>query len=185
VQTARGSILIFLLLHITYDSQPTEESGDDKVRDKRRIGVSNPWAEYIKFLPVQVPLPTFYNEAERSLLYGTSLQEAVETKLKSLENEFDNLRAKTENIPWCQQHWWNEETGRLTIDDWKAVDALYRSRALDLPGTGHAMVPCVDMANHASGDDTVALYETDEQGNALLQLRATKKLLNGDEITIT
>lgn len=152
---------------------------------KPKIGVSNPWSEYIKFLPASVPLPTFYNEEEQSLLYGTSLQDAVEAKMTSLEKEFENLRVKTESIPWCQQHWWDVETGRLTFDDWKAVDALYRSRALDLPGTGHAMVPCVDMANHASGEDTIALYETDKEGNALLQLRVTKSLSEGDEVTIT
>lgn len=71
------------------------------------------------------------------------------------------------------------------LDDWVLVDAMYRSRALDLPGTGESMVPCVDMANHASGDETVALYETDEDGNALLLLREGKSLKAGDEVTIT
>jgi hypothetical protein len=65
------------------------------------------------------------------------------------------------------------------------VDAMYRSRALDLPGSGHVMVPCVDMANHASGEETTALYETDEKRNAVLQLRWGKKLYPGEEITIT
>jgi hypothetical protein len=47
------------------------------------------------------------------------------------------------------------------------------------------MVPCVDMANHASGEETVALYETDEERNAVLQLRWGKKLRQGEEVTIT
>ncbi|KKA20475.1 SET domain protein, partial [Rasamsonia emersonii CBS 393.64] len=154
-RTARGAILIFLLLQITYSSQ------EDNAQP--RIGVSNPWSEYIKFLPASVPLPTFYTDDERSLLYGTSLKDAVDTKIASLEREFEHLRTSTAKIPWCAREWWDVDTGRLTFDDWKMVDALYRSRALDLPGTGHAMVPCVDMANHASGDATVALYETDEE----------------------
>jgi hypothetical protein len=83
------------------------------------------------------------------------------------------------------RYWWDEETGKLTFEDWKQVDAMYRSRALDLPGTGHAMVPCVDMANHASGDEVVALYETDKKGNAVLQLRWGKRISPGDEVTIT
>jgi hypothetical protein len=86
------------------------------------------------------------------------------------------------------RYWWNdseEETGKLTFEDWKQVDAMYRSRALDLPSTGHAMVPCVDMANHASGDAAVALYETDKKGNAVLQLRWGKRMYPGDEVTIT
>lgn len=41
------------------------------------------------------------------------------------------------------------------------------------------------MANHASGDETVAVYETNEHRNAVLQLRQGKRLRRGDEITIT
>lgn len=47
------------------------------------------------------------------------------------------------------------------------------------------MVPCVDMANHASGDATAALYETDENGNGLLLLRDGKNITAGGEVTIT
>lgn len=73
----------------------------------------------------------------------------------------------------------------MTFDDWKQIDAMYRSRALDLPGTGHAMVPCVDMSNHASGDETTALYETDKDGNGILYLRSGKNVAVGEEISIT
>jgi hypothetical protein len=62
---------------------------------------------------------------------------------------------------------------------------MYRSRALEFPGIGDAMVPCLDMANHASGDATAALYETDDDGNAILVLRHGKDILHGGEITIT
>ncbi|KAJ9351864.1 hypothetical protein C8Q69DRAFT_267476 [Paecilomyces variotii] len=177
-KTARGAILIFLLLHITYSSPDFENV-------PYKIGVSNPWSEYIKFLPASVPLPTFYTEEEHELLYGTSLKAAVDAKISSLEKEFDLLRESTQSIAWCERVWWGVETGKLTLDDWKQVDAMYRSRALDLPGTGHAMVPCIDMANHSSGDATVALYETDSEGNAVLQLRWGKKLRPRDEVTIT
>jgi hypothetical protein len=74
---------------------------------------------------------------------------------------------------------------KITFDDWMQVDAIYRSRALEFPGVGDAMVPCVDMANHASGDATAALYETDEDGNGLLLLREGKSIQKGGEITIT
>ena len=47
------------------------------------------------------------------------------------------------------------------------------------------MVPCIDMANHASGDNTSALYETDNDGNAILVLRKGTKLAPNDEVTIT
>lgn len=149
------------------------------------VGVSNPLTEYVKFLPETVPLPTFWSDEERDILNGTSLAPAVEQKLRSLSDEFDFLREKTRDIAWCNGVWWDEDTGHLTVDDWKQVDAMYRSRALDLPGTGHAMVPCVDVANHASGDETMAVYDTDANGNAILQLRADKTLHDCQEITIT
>ena len=60
-----------------------------------------------------------------------------------------------------------------------------RSRALDLPGIGHSMVPCMDMANHASGDSTSALYETDSDGNAILVLQDDTYMAPNDEVTIT
>lgn len=116
---------------------------------------------------------------------GTSIEAALDAKLKILDREFTFLRDSTSPISWCQQFWWDAKTGGLKFDDWKQVDATYRSRALDLPGTGHAMVPYIDMANHASGEDTVALYETDEDGNAVLLLRDGKSTNLGEEITIT
>lgn len=167
--------MIFLLLQITTASPDVTE----------KIGVSGPWTEYVKFLPEMIPLPTFWSEAAQELLAGTSLQAALRAKLKSLAREFDHLRAATEEIPWCQRYWWDEDTGSLTFSSWKLVDAMYRSRALDLPRTGHAMVPCIDMANHASGEDTIALYETDVDGNGILLLREGKSVFEGEEVTIT
>ena len=149
-----------------------------------KIGTSNPWTEYIKFLPSEFPLPIFWNEAERKLLDGTSLKPALEAKLKSLDREFTHLRESTQGIEWCR-YWWDADLGCLSLNDWKIVDAMFRSRALDLPGTGHAMVPYIDMANHASGDETVALYDTDANANGILVLRDGKRLKVGDEITIT
>jgi hypothetical protein len=73
----------------------------------------------------------------------------------------------------------------ITFEDWMLVDAMYRSRALEFPGAGDSMMPCVDMANHASGEATAALYETDEDGNGLLLLREGKTIAQGEEITIT
>lgn len=62
---------------------------------------------------------------------------------------------------------------------------MYRSRALEFPGIGDAMVPCVDMANHAAGTNTKALYETDSAGNAVLLLRDGVSVAKGEEVTIT
>ena len=172
-QTARGAILIFLLLQLTNNGT------------KGEIGVLNPFSEYVKYLPAHIPTPTFWSDEERLLLIGTSLEAALESKLRSLDREFTLLRERTTSIDWCHKHWWDVETSMLTYDDWKQVDAMYRSRALDLPGTGHAMVPCIDMANHASDDDTSALYDTDSHGDANLTLRDGKHLSANAEVTIT
>lgn len=150
-----------------------------------KIGVSNPFSQYVKFLPFRVPLPTNWNESERAIITGTSLEAALNAKLNSLDREFTLLKEKTSSIDWCQKCWWDADSGTLTFHDWKNIDAMYRSRALDLPGTGHSMVPCIDMANHASGDSTSALYETDSDGNVILVLRDNKGLAPNDEVTIT
>jgi hypothetical protein len=71
------------------------------------------------------------------------------------------------------------------LDDWKQVDAMYRSRALDYPEIGHCMVPLVDLANHAAGEITAAVYEKDEDGNAVLLLRPGKAVREGEEVTIS
>lgn len=173
-QTARGAILIFLLLQLTHNA--TSSFGN--------VGVSNPFAQYVKFLPFE-PLPTFWSDAERALLAGTSLEAALDAKIKSLDREFTLFRKATSSISWCQEHWWSTETGQLSFDDWKRIDAMYRSRALDLPGTGHAMVPCIDMANHASAGKTLATYDTDNDGNAILALYGGKSIRAGEEVTIT
>ena len=175
-QTARGAILIFLMLQITHNSFDTDCS---------KVGLSNAFHAYVQFLPSHIALPTFWNEHERSLIVGTSLHAALEAKMNSLDREFNSLREATISIPWCHQVWWDTDSGKMTFDDWKLVDALYRSRALELPSTGHAMVPCIDIANHASGDDTVALYDVDQDQNAILVLREGKSLTLNSEITIT
>ena len=139
---------------------------------------------YIKWLP-HVDLPTFWSGEDLSLLHGTSLSPAMSSKIKSLYREFEHLRDSTQNITWCQKYWWDEIEGLLQFDDWKQVDAMYRSRALEFPGIGDCMVPCIDMANHAAGDLTGALYESNANGDALLLVRPSQDLQAGDEVTIT
>lgn len=141
-------------------------------------------ARYIKFLPF-VELPTFWDQVDLDLLQGTSLAAAMTTKTNSLYREFEHLQVSTSHLEWCRKYWWDEVDGIMDIDDWKQVDAMYRSRALEFPGIGDCMVPCVDMANHASGEDTRALYESNEEGDGLLLLRGGQNMQDGDEVTIT
>ena len=81
--------------------------------------------------------------------------------------------------------WYRLVGDEIDFDDWKLIDAMYRSRALDYPGIGHCMVPCIDMANHASHQNTVAVYEVDKDGDAVLLLRDGKTLEKGNEVTIS
>ncbi|PYH46404.1 SET domain-containing protein [Aspergillus saccharolyticus JOP 1030-1] len=198
-RTPRGAILIFLLMQITHSSPDLTGEGSHSV------GVSSPWTEYIKYMPAEVPLPTFYSDAEMELLRGTSLRLAVHAKLAALEKEFARLREATRGIGWCRKLWWGtgegegegdvdddaqqegqEDTaGRVTLEDWKYVDALYRSRMVDLPTSGHAMVPCIDMANHSSEETVKALYDEDAEGNVMLQLRYGNAVQAGEEVTIS
>ena len=150
-----------------------------------RFGSPNQFTQYVQLLPSQIALPTFWDEDERAEVRGTSLEPALEAKINSLEREFGEFQNATSSITWCQQIWWDAHTETLSLQDWKLVDAMYRSRALELPGTGHAMVPCIDIANHASADDAVALYDTDPNGNAILVLRSGKVLNPSEEVTIT
>lgn len=176
LQTPRLAILVFLVYQMTLGSPGNKSPAGTK---------QSAHADYVKFLPKTIPLPTFYREEERELLSGTSLASALEHKLASLEKEFNQLREVTSGVPWCQSVWWDEERGILTLDDWKLADALYRSRALELPcGVGDSMVPVVDMANHASDNRSNARFEVDDNGNALLVVRDDKDIAADEEITI-
>ena len=149
------------------------------------IGVSGPFTGYYLTLPKQIPLPTFLSSKERQCQKGTSLAEAVDQKTASLHGEFARLKELTQDIEWCQKAWWNEATGRLSFHDWLLVDAIYRSRALDLPrGTGEAMVPILDMANHSGGDNYNARFEVGSDGRVLLLVREGYTIEPGTEITI-
>lgn len=134
---------------------------------------------YVKSLPPE-DLPTFWSPSELQLLIGTTLAPAISAKLKALRREYDSLCSAAVNTRWygvVQDH--------LDFDDWLQVDSMYRSRALDFPQIGHCMCPCVDLANHAAGEDTVAIYEKDENGDAVLLLRDGKVVPEDGEVTIT
>jgi len=133
----------------------------------------------VKSLPCEL-LPTFWSSSELQLLVGSTLAPAISSKLRSLRREYDNLCEATRTTPWFQI-----VQDALAFDDWLQVDAMYRSRALDFPEIGHCMVPCIDLANHAAGEATTAIYEKDGDGNAVLLLRNGKSLAKGEEVTIT
>ncbi|CAD6442552.1 697b3389-712a-416d-8197-86d2031d49ae [Sclerotinia trifoliorum] len=148
------------------------------------VGVRNPWSDYVRFLPQKVPLPTMWNDEERMLLTGTSLEDSVISKMVVLSREFGDLREKTIQIPWCHSCWW-EDGGPfqpLLLSDWVRLDALYRSRSLVLGNAGDVMVPVLDMANHSF--QHTAFWRQASNGNAVLVLEQGIQLDAGSEVTI-
>ena len=149
-----------------------------------KIGVTSPWSEYIKFIHAETSLPTFWAEAERECLWGTSLEQHLAAKLKALDREFADFRRATESIGWCR-HWWDPETGCLSIDDWKTVDSIHRSRSMDFSQHGLCLVPVMDMANHDNLAAYKALYKIEPNTrDAQLTLEWRQSVEPGEEVTI-
>ncbi|WAO89507.1 SET domain-containing protein [Fusarium falciforme] len=171
-QSTRKDILLYLLTHLILSHKGPSGS---------RGPASTPWTEYLKFLPRHVPVPTMWSEVERALLQGTSLEAALEAKLAALNSEFDELREKSSGLAFWNSLFWEKETA--TIQDWILIDALYRSRCLELPRAGDAMVPGLDMANHSH--NPTAYYEEDDKDDIVLLLRPGVEVTGGEEVSIS
>ncbi|KAI1389844.1 SET domain-containing protein [Hypoxylon trugodes] len=169
-QSTRGSILLFLLTQQVLAS-PDYEGG---------LGPSTPWTQYFSILPTQVPIPTMWTELELSRLKNTSLESAVSAKLTVLTREFDDLRASLSELAYWNDLLTIDEA--ITIRDWILLDALFRSRSLELPKSGESMVPGLDLVNHSS--KATAYYDENDKGKAVLHLREGCSVARGDEITI-
>lgn len=108
------------------------------------------------------------------------LQTAVAGKLAELAREFDQLRDASSALPFWRRQLWEAES--VTLKDWVLVDAWYRSRCLELPQSGEAMVPGLDMANHSRA--ATAYYE-EEDDDIVLAKRPSACLLPDGEVTIS
>ncbi|KAM4066161.1 SET domain-containing protein [Hirsutella rhossiliensis] len=171
-KSVRIDAMLYLLCHLIHSrrGQPTS-----------RGITSTPWTEYVRFLPRSIPTPTMWSEPERLLLNGTSLEAALSAKLSALANEFDELRAQTEAMPFWDALLW--EHGTASLDDWVLVDAWYRSRCLELPQIGDAMVPGLDMVNHSGSPS--AYYEVDGNADVVLYARPDCAASCGREVAIS
>lgn len=98
-----------------------------------------------------------------------------------MAGEFDELRARTEAMPFWNDLLWEE--GTASVHDWILVDAWYRSRTLELPDVGDAMVPAVDMVNHSSSP--TAYYDAAGGSDVLLLARSGRAAACGSEVTIS
>ncbi|SMY19854.1 unnamed protein product [Zymoseptoria tritici ST99CH_1A5] len=163
--TPRGAILTFLLFNATISCPHLSE----------KVGVHSAFTDYVKTLPCE-HLPTFWTPDELSLLAGTTLAPAISAKLKSLRREYDLLCSSTGT------RWYKIVQQHISFDDWLQVDAFFRSRALDFHGS--CMIPGMDLASHAAGEDTNTFYDR-QDGNYILWLMKGKEVKKGQEITIS
>lgn len=165
-------MLLFLLVQTVLASRPSHTD----------VGLSNPWTEYLKFLPETVLVPTLWTEDERLLLRGTSLEAAVDAKISALDAEFEQVREKSSDIVAWNDLFWAEGVP-VSFTDWIRLDVLYRSRCLELPRSGESMVPCIDMINHSATPS--AYYDENPKDEVVLALRPGVSISKDDEITIS
>ncbi|KAL2159660.1 hypothetical protein VTH06DRAFT_2229 [Thermothelomyces fergusii] len=171
--STRTDVLLFLLVQTVLASRSGHPA----------VGVSNPWTEYLKFLPETVLVPTLWTEEERLLLRGTSLEAAVDAKISALDAELGLVREKSSDIVgWNDLLWGAEGASAVSFADWIRLDGLYRSRCLELPRSGESMVPCIDMINHSAVAS--AYYDENSRNEVVLRLRPGATVSRGDEITI-
>ncbi len=98
-----------------------------------------------------------------------------------MDHEFGHLREKSSDLPFWNDLLWQQD--EASVQDWALADAWYRSRSLELPTGGDAMVPCIDMANHSNQPD--AYYDEDSDGDVEILLRPGFSVASGDEVTIS
>jgi len=110
-----------------------------------------------------------------------STQTAASGKMLALEHEFDRIRELSSDIPCWQAMFWDNMT--VNLKTWLLLDAWYRSRSLELPRSGVALVPCLDMVNHSTEPN--AHYEETAQDEVVLRLKAGCRVSEGDEVTIS
>jgi hypothetical protein len=171
-----------------------------------KIGRSTPFKDYLKFLSIP-DIPTLYSPEDLSHFTGTTLMPATSAKLNKLRSEFKTLQRKTRQISWLAPIWWEflphmspgveelsdedsdeeeeEEDGNLVqFDDWLILDAMYRSRAMEWPGQGEAMVPGIDMANH-NIPPNVEFEVRGETSEGLLLPKKDAVIRQGEELCIS
>ncbi|KAH7149555.1 hypothetical protein B0J13DRAFT_308754 [Dactylonectria estremocensis] len=171
-QSTRHDTMLYLMTHLIMSTH--DHTGP-------RVCASSAWTEYVKFLPRFIPTPTMWTEDERALLGGTSLEAALKAKLSTLVREFDDLHEKSSALAFWNSLFWEKDTA--TLQHWILADAWYRSRCLELPRAGDAMVPGLDMVNHSHVP--TAYYDEDGQDGVVLMLRPGVEVTGGEEVTIS
>jgi hypothetical protein len=101
--------------------------------------------------------------------------------MTALIAEFDAIQSTSSNIPCWNELLWEHRT--ISLRDWIQLDALYRSRCLELPRSGESMVPCIDMINHSA--NPTAYYDENTNDEVILLARPGVNLDERQEVTIS
>lgn len=138
-----------------------------------------------------------------SVFAGTTLVPAVSLYTKKLLIEWRQLRQATRSVSWLSPIWWglearaephvlqetddgedstDETLGMLEFEDWVILDAMYRSRTLELPDESEVMIPGIDFVNHRNPANAIFRYQEESNDGTLLPLSA---LSSEDEIFIS
>lgn len=72
----------------------------------------------------------------------------------------------------------------INFREWVHLDALVRSRSLEIPGLGTCLVPVIDLANHSSNANARYSYEGNEGSRITLVPTGDEPLIKGEEVRI-
>ncbi|KAI9093750.1 hypothetical protein DFS34DRAFT_256654 [Phlyctochytrium arcticum] len=115
----------------------------------------NAWSPYIGILPkfdeLHTPILWPADSPARQMLEATELRDAVEQKLESLNQEYNEMKA-----------YLSELSPDVSMQDWMWADAIFWSRVLsfhsaiqhsapndETEGDDHHLIPLVDFCNHS------------------------------------
>lgn len=84
-----------------------------------------------------------------------------------MEEEFDDVCFRVADNPFWKDLLFGSDI--IQPEVWIFLDALYRSRSLELPKSGESMVPILDMVNHSANAN--AYFDETDDGEVRLLLR--------------
>ncbi|VVT46403.1 uncharacterized protein SAPINGB_P001196 [Magnusiomyces paraingens] len=173
-----------------------------EILTSRRGGPRDRWTSWVESLPPlrEMNLPFSWDKDDVESLYGSSIYEAVLSKLEFLKFRYNRLFESvelreriSEYVKAGPQPQINLEADvEVTFQDWLLIESWISSRSLEVleePSEEYeenlrlGMVPVVDMCNH----DEVgwnSKYELDGETGSVL-LIPTREIKRGEEVTIT
>ncbi|KAI8390892.1 uncharacterized protein BYT42DRAFT_173473 [Radiomyces spectabilis] len=123
-------------------------------------GQESPWYGYLQSLPECADLPILWSDAEKKLLQGTEMEDAVYNDLRDLEDDYkDIVENLLEKYPYIFSP--EKKSQYFSFEKFRHVSTLVSSRSFEVDAYHeNALVPFADLFNHRSGNEHVH-FETD------------------------